>query len=955
MAKNMTRKGLAFAAAGALMTSALVSAPAALAAGEVTLAPTAGTSLNILTLDNFELTTALSSSVPVGNIVQLKYQVKRVSGDTAIDASATSDGTYPSSSTGFNQTTTSETTEVFAPEATSTTAANKIQLTLNSADNDSLESKVEVTAFLDANGNSIVDSGEYQATTTVTFVKPSSVVPTVTLTQPYVSESSLVAVVDADLNYQQTTALKVAFYVDGSKPTTEYGNATPADGTTRNATYAAEVAGAYDSTTTSTYYTKFTASYAKPNLTTMEQSTTDQSAGTLDPGSAAFAVATAKVYGAQVEIGGVAIGSLVTKSVSESALAYIETTVDGSDLALTSTTGKASAVNGGAANGAAIVRQDATSFKVNALFKDGVAATDDPIAGLPVVVTVTDTNVDTADLIYVNGKAVAASVTLNLVTDANGEVSVDVTAAGDLKTDADDVLIFNFAAQGKTTAAAVADANFNGGTMTVNFDPAAYTVVDMNDTDDNGQYSIAAKGSFTLNYQVVDQWGQAPADNKYRIAITQSGDNRSTAATWAYYPVVLGGTVSQTVVDDGSIGTDSSIAVVANLETYPAGANVVTATDEAFNLNIVADATPGLLTLNNSTSTPKYIVEGSVQDTRYGVDTYYNTNLKALSSVDSRVQPAATFPTLTANQALEINGVVKTAAGAVIPGALVTVSGSADLYFQSATANATTSSLGTGINTIKSGSLSQMAESTGEFAFHIYTNKAGTYDVTITSGSQTKTVSMTFKAGTEDAGTSLVIDAASSVSAGSTVSVSVLLTDVYGNPVDTDLNGQSGAQTLSVTATGAGFTFPSTIPTNFDDGKISFAVILGSNDTGTIVVTAKYDADGTGTASAQIAATKTITIGTAGNVGALASWTKNLNDGTVKMYAKNIVGAGKVQFMLNGEEIAWVRATSAADSKLRSANGASYLVRTVDLVEGQKNVLEIYVDGVRTTRTAYTY
>ena len=34
---------------------------------------------------------------------------------------------------------------------------------------------------------------------------------------------------------------------------------------------------------------------------------------------------------------------------------------------------------------------------------------------------------------------------------------------------------------------------------------------------------------------------------------------------------------------------------------------------------------------------------------------------------------------------------------------------------------------------------------------------------------------------------------------------------------------------------------------------------------------------------------------------------------------------------------------------------AYYLVRTVDLVEGQKNVLEIYVDGVRTTRTAYTY
>ena len=89
--------------------------------------------------------------------------------------------------------------------------------------------------------------------------------------------------------------------------------------------------------------------------------------------------------------------------------------------------------------------------------------------------------------------------------------------------------------------------------------------------------------------------------------------------------------------------------------------------------------------------------------------------------------------------------------------------------------------------------------------------------------------------------------------------------------------------------------------------------------------------------------------------GELGYWTKKLDDNSAKIYAKNVVGAGKVQFMLNGKEIAWVYATSAADSKLREANGSFYLVRTVDLVEGQKNVLEIYLDGVRQTRTAYTY
>ena len=86
-----------------------------------------------------------------------------------------------------------------------------------------------------------------------------------------------------------------------------------------------------------------------------------------------------------------------------------------------------------------------------------------------------------------------------------------------------------------------------------------------------------------------------------------------------------------------------------------------------------------------------------------------------------------------------------------------------------------------------------------------------------------------------------------------------------------------------------------------------------------------------------------------------AYWPKKLTDSSVKLYAKNIVGAGKVQFFLNGREIAWVRAADANDSKLRTANGFHYLVRTVTLKAGMKNVLEIYVDGERVRRAAYSY
>jgi hypothetical protein len=83
-------------------------------------------------------------------------------------------------------------------------------------------------------------------------------------------------------------------------------------------------------------------------------------------------------------------------------------------------------------------------------------------------------------------------------------------------------------------------------------------------------------------------------------------------------------------------------------------------------------------------------------------------------------------------------------------------------------------------------------------------------------------------------------------------------------------------------------------------------------------------------------------------------WTKRISDSSVKIYAKDVIGAGKVQFFVNGLEIAWIRAENDRNEKLRGANNTHYLVRTARLIEGVKNVFEIHVDGVRIWRTAYT-
>lgn len=77
--------------------------------------------------------------------------------------------------------------------------------------------------------------------------------------------------------------------------------------------------------------------------------------------------------------------------------------------------------------------------------------------------------------------------------------------------------------------------------------------------------------------------------------------------------------------------------------------------------------------------------------------------------------------------------------------------------------------------------------------------------------------------------------------------------------------------------------------------------------------------------------------------------TKLKEDNTVKVHVFGVVGAGKVQIMFNGKEIAWVNTADPNDSKLLN----EYLVRTLELVDG-KNVIEILVDGKRVDRKAYS-
>ena len=139
-----------------------------------------------------------------------------------------------------------------------------------------------------------------------------------------------------------------------------------------------------------------------------------------------------------------------------------------------------------------------------------------------------------------------------------------------------------------------------------------------------------------------------------------------------------------------------------------------------------------------------------------------------------------------------------------------------------------------------------------------------------------------------------------------------------------------------------------------EDGSISLAAAIPTaTETGDYLLTVS----GTDSLSMPLEVSIPISVTQAVDV-SFKAWTRKLDETQAKMYAKNPAGVGKVQFFHNGKEIAWVRDEDGSDPKLRQVTegpmaGVNYLVRTVNFVNG-KNALEIYVDGERVWRAAYT-
>ena len=952
MTKNMTRKGLALGSSFALVASAVVGFAAPAQASSLTVIPSSGTSTTTISGEAFSVKVLGQFAASD----DLQWEIAGI--DTANETvTATVSG---------GQAVTGTTTKTVNPTTVATNSGgNALSVAIGAAQTGSVTVRAYVESGDAAGFNATYDTS-YSAPLTLNFIEADDVTAVTTITAPVEGDTSAEAsMYFVGINNEQLAVGDVGVYFTKGTGETLYptASATAAVATGTTVTYTAAnnfVAGQTVSITgfTSTGFnltgatiatasaTNFTVTNALAAATaTGTGSAVNAAANSVKSGVAWSATESAFVYttdavSALVKATGIkvqplykAAGSVAsTDTIATAAVATVATRSAATITAASVPSTTANAANASLLN---------SSFAVKATVKDG-ATTPVAVAGAAVTATVTTnaTLAATAGAVVsltVNGTTHTSTATLPgtgtvaklaLTTDANGEVTVPLTTSG-------------YTAGQTVTVSFTTENLTNAVTSTQAVAAYAATKAAFVTTTDGASVSVPVS--------VYDQFGGRPANDFDVRAVWVSSTQATLASTTATSTNValVGGEATLVITDNGTgVGVNTynvTIEKRAAGGAFGAALNAISSTTLAIHIKTAASLVAATVTSTGTqdATTKVYEIAGPVALSLAANAAYDSTTVLGTA-------PSTFTTAIGAGQT--ISGTVSTVANATslataVPGASVTLSG-AGLQFSDG-----------GKYTV--GSITVVANTSGVYSAKVYSNLEGKQTLTITSGAASATTTVVFAQAKADTGTALVINAVDNVLPGSTLSVAAVLTDKFGNTVTTDSGAANAAgylvgsttPTFTLSSTSPGFQI-GTDPTATDkNGSAKLAYFLGVNDSGTITVTATYDADGTGTAFAAVTVTKTITIGSA----AVSSWTKNLNDGTVKMYAKNIVGAGKVQLMLNGEEIAWVRATSAADSKLRTANGASYLVRTVELVKGQKNVLLIFVDGVQTTRTAYSY
>ena len=729
---------------------------------------------------------------------------------------------------------------------------------------------IVVTAWIDNDNDGVIDSTEYVSKPrTITWTTPASAAFTITQENVFITSDSVTAVVTGDYNLSEI----------GAQSLLEIGIDHNDAGTTvaeTNATLA------YDAT--------------DKNL---QGSDTNLGNNLAAGDSIKFSVEDVNnanaVIGATSSFG---VGSL---------------TVAGSTLAVPTTTNN-SGVSFIDANGTGMTSQ-AVSVRTGTASVAGTVTvfTDDPtdlpdnvvVPNAPYTISVTSANVTALDGVTLNGKVVdGGTEVVTGYTSSTGTIAITLaqTAA-----DAADVVTVSVVVQGLATTALMA---------------FTYAASDYNLYDSAGELSAttewnttsAVGGTVTRSYKVADQFGAAPANGGVVLTATSVGSRVTTAATWSYQVPVIDGVATLAIVDNG-VGTGSE---AVTLKTFPVLAggglgaehdsNTMTITYAATAVDVIAstvtavvshDGIDDVLTNDQPVALePDALVNHDARATNGVAAPAYDTN-----NVDT------TSPANGVDTGLTLTGTVSNATGGVIPGALVTITGTG-VGFKFTTTGTTLDIYGRDSITVRTGAA-------GTYSVEVYGGTGGLKTLSVTAGAATASDTVTFAAGGAVSAFTLTTPGASEP--GKTVDVFINLTDAYGNPVQ-------GA-TVTLSSTGPGYLL-NTTGTTLATGKYSTKLLVGSNDSGTAVISATVTIAG-------VATTKTSSI--AIGVGAVAAADQKVNVGSFKgyvaLYAKGYKGK-KMSAIVAGK---WIVVASLATDFERVVRytGAGYDIVTT-----------IYIDGV---------
>jgi hypothetical protein len=432
------------------------------------------------------------------------------------------------------------------------------------------------------------------------------------------------------------------------------------------------------------------------------------------------------------------------------------------------------------------IREGANSVVVESAVTDGGVSVG---AGYAATVTLTDVDLKADTSITAGGKTLSAggdAVSFDTVTNADGKVSFTVSGLSAQ----DDGDSFNVAI--KVDALAAVNDDFD---VTAE-DTASF--VSHNLLGTNAILKVTEGSSYTLTYAAVDNFDQ-PETRNMRVKLNDGG-----AVT--KFADVRNGVAQFTVTDDADVD-----------EVWTATLQIWDAANGVYDDEGIADvAITPVVGASNAASTITSIDDEDV-----------DLNLADLTAANTRL--GETAPTVN-NESSDITGVVTDSTGAGTY-AQVTISAPGVLFEVATDA---------GSNLYVLNSVTVRTNAAGVYAgVTAISNTSGETTVTVTSGSASEDVVLTFAAAADNTATAATLTVTNAAQ-GKTMTVSGVVTDKYGNVVD------NAAGDIEITYTGPGF-INGDLPTQTDaNGAFKFQVLIGAADTisGSVTVAVDGNSDG---------------------------------------------------------------------------------------------------------------